>query len=178
MSVSDTSRKRSKCWHTAPKCRQLMTVPGSGPIIASAMVAAIGNAAAFTEGRDFAAWLGLVPKQMSTGDRTLLGRISKRAIATSAPCSCRVPALFCSDQKPDEVARNAGAFGWVRLADVDYQSNSVPNAKLSVHLIEMGFYCYFPHPKSNAITLFAKPARTNATIWCYRLVSGGRCAIE
>ena len=55
-----------------------MTVPGIGPIIASAMVAAIGNGAAFARGRDFAAWLGLVPKQMSTGDRTILGRISKR----------------------------------------------------------------------------------------------------
>src|SRR6202008_1931477 len=59
-------------------CRQLMTVPGIGPIIASAMVAAIGNGAAFATGRDFAAWLGLVPKQMSTGDRTILGRITKR----------------------------------------------------------------------------------------------------
>jgi transposase len=59
-------------------CRQLMTVPGIGPIIASAMVAAIGNGIAFTRGRDFAAWLGLVPKQMSTGDRTILGRITKR----------------------------------------------------------------------------------------------------
>jgi transposase len=59
-------------------CRQLMTVPGIGPIIASAMVAATGNGAAFAKGRDFAAWLGLVPKQMSTGDRTILGRISKR----------------------------------------------------------------------------------------------------
>ena len=57
-------------------CRQLMTVPGIGPIIASAMVAAIGSA--FARGRDFAAWLGLVPKRMSTGDRTILGRISKR----------------------------------------------------------------------------------------------------
>jgi transposase len=48
-----------------------MTVPGIGPIIASATVAAIGNgAAAFAKSRDFAAWLGLVPKQMSTGDRT------------------------------------------------------------------------------------------------------------
>ena len=46
--------------------------------LASAMVAAIGNGAAFAKGRDFAAWLGLVPKQMSTGDRTILGRISKR----------------------------------------------------------------------------------------------------
>jgi transposase len=59
-------------------CRQLMTVPGIGPIIASAMVAAIGNGTAFARGRDFAAWLGLVPKQMSTGDRTILGRITKR----------------------------------------------------------------------------------------------------
>ena len=59
-------------------CRQLMTVPGIGPIIASAMVAAIGNGAAFAKGRDFAAWLGLVPKQMSTGDRTILGHITKR----------------------------------------------------------------------------------------------------
>ena len=47
-------------------------------LIASAMVAAIANGAAFAKGRDFAAWLGLVPKQMSTGDRTILGHISKR----------------------------------------------------------------------------------------------------
>ena len=59
-------------------CGQLMTVPGIGPIIASATVAAIGNGTAFAKGRDFAAWLGLVPKQMSTGDRTILGRITKR----------------------------------------------------------------------------------------------------
>ena len=64
--------------HGTESCRQLMTVPGIGPIIASAMVAAIGNGTAFAKGRDFAAWLGLVPKQMSTGDRTILGRISKR----------------------------------------------------------------------------------------------------
>src|SRR5260370_26250665 len=55
-----------------------MAARGLGPIIASAMVAAIGNGTAFATGRDFAAWLGLVPKQMSTGDRTILGRITKR----------------------------------------------------------------------------------------------------
>ena len=42
------------------------------------MVAAIGSGDAFTKGRDFAAWLGLVPRQISTGDRTILGKISKR----------------------------------------------------------------------------------------------------
>src|SRR5206468_12282017 len=59
-------------------CELLMSVPGIGPIISSAMVAAIGAGDVFTKGRDFAAWLGLVPKQISTGDRTILGKISKR----------------------------------------------------------------------------------------------------
>jgi transposase len=61
-----------------PACERLMTVPGIGPIISSAMVAAIGNGDVFSKGRDFAAWLGLVPRQISTGDRTILGKISKR----------------------------------------------------------------------------------------------------
>jgi transposase len=59
-------------------CERLMSVPGIGPIISSAMVAAIGTGEAFSKGRDFAAWLGQVPMQMSTGDRTILGKISKR----------------------------------------------------------------------------------------------------
>ena len=59
-------------------CERLLSVPGIGPIISSAMVAAIGAGDAFSKGRDFAAWLGLVPRQMSTGDRTILGKISKR----------------------------------------------------------------------------------------------------
>jgi transposase len=59
-------------------CERLMSVPGIGPIISSAMVAAVGAGDAFDKGRDFAAWLGLVPKQISTGDRTILGKISKR----------------------------------------------------------------------------------------------------
>ena len=59
-------------------CERLMSVPGIGPVISSAMVAAIGTGDAFSKGRDFAAWLGLVPRQMSTGDRTILGSISKR----------------------------------------------------------------------------------------------------
>src|SRR6266567_951014 len=59
-------------------CQRLMTVPGVGPIIPSAVVAAIGTGTGFKQGRDFGAWLGLVPKQESTGDRTILGKISKR----------------------------------------------------------------------------------------------------
>jgi transposase len=58
--------------------KRLKTVPGIGPIISTATVAAIGNGDAFSKGRDFGAWLGLVPRQMSTGGRTVLGPISKR----------------------------------------------------------------------------------------------------
>jgi transposase len=58
--------------------KRLMTVPGIGPIISTATVAAIGRGDVFSKGRDFGAWLGLVPRQMSTGGRTVLGPISKR----------------------------------------------------------------------------------------------------
>lgn len=58
--------------------KRLKTVPGIGPVISTATVAAIGNGDVFSKGRDFGAWLGLVPRQMSTGGRTVLGPISKR----------------------------------------------------------------------------------------------------
>lgn len=58
--------------------KRLMSVPGIGPVISSAIVASIGTGDAFSKGRNFAAWLGLVPRQISTGDRTILGKISKR----------------------------------------------------------------------------------------------------
>ena len=59
-------------------CERLMTLPGIGPIISSATVAAISTGDVFCKGRNFGAWLCLVPKQISTGDRTILGRIIKR----------------------------------------------------------------------------------------------------
>ena len=59
-------------------CQRLMSIPGIGPMISTAMVAAIGTGEAFARGRDFGAWLGLVPRQYSTGGKPILGRISKR----------------------------------------------------------------------------------------------------
>jgi transposase len=58
--------------------QRLMSVPGVGPLISTAVVAAVGSGEAFERGRDFGAWLGLVPRQYSTGGRSILGRISKR----------------------------------------------------------------------------------------------------
>jgi len=56
---------------------RLTTIPGVGPTIASALVAAIGQAESFDRGRDLAAWLGLVPRQFTTGGRPKLLGISK-----------------------------------------------------------------------------------------------------
>src|ERR1700704_5546566 len=61
-----------------PACQRLRQIPGIGPLVATAIVAAIGNGAAFRQGRDFAAWLGLVPRQHSTGGKARLFGISKR----------------------------------------------------------------------------------------------------
>jgi transposase len=59
-------------------CLRLRQIPGIGPLVATAIVAAIGNGAAFHKGREFAAWMGLVPKQHSTGGKARLYGISKR----------------------------------------------------------------------------------------------------
>jgi transposase len=59
---------------------------GIGPITASALVATVGNAQDFKNGRQFAAWLGLVPRQYSTGGKTRLGHITKRGDPSCARC--------------------------------------------------------------------------------------------
>lgn len=59
-------------------CKRAQTVPGVGPIISTAVYAAIGRGAQFKNGRCFAAWVGLVPQQHSTGGKARLGRISKK----------------------------------------------------------------------------------------------------
>ena len=59
-------------------CARLRQIPGFGPLVSTATVAAIGNGAAFRRGRDFAAWLGVVPRQCSTGGKQKLLGMSKR----------------------------------------------------------------------------------------------------
>jgi transposase len=59
-------------------CRRLVTIPGIGPVTATAVIAAIGNGAAFRKGREFAAWLGVVPGEHTTGGKQKLLGISKR----------------------------------------------------------------------------------------------------
>ena len=61
-----------------PACRRLEGIPGVGPIVSTALVAAVGDGSAFDNGRELAAWVGVVPRQRSTGGRNVLLGISKR----------------------------------------------------------------------------------------------------
>ena len=66
-------------WHQASaRSRLLATIPGFGPILASAMAVRVQRPERFDSGRDLAAWIGLVPKQASSGDTVRLGRIGKQ----------------------------------------------------------------------------------------------------
>ena len=71
--------QRSKSDTTA---RRLMTIPGVGPIVSTAIAALVPAAEGFRAGRDFAAWLGLTPLQKSTGGKQKLGAVSKRGERT------------------------------------------------------------------------------------------------
>jgi transposase len=71
-----------KAWHRASEAsRRLEKVPGIGPLTATAMVASVGDAKNFDSGRQFAAWLGVVPRQHSSGGKPTLLGISKRGDA-------------------------------------------------------------------------------------------------
>ena len=66
-------------WHRSNETsKRLDEIPGVGPALATALVASVGDARAFRSGRDFSAWIGLVPKQNSSGGKEKLGSISKR----------------------------------------------------------------------------------------------------
>ena len=73
---ADAAIQKMVCENEA--CQRLVKIPGIGPVTATAVVAAIGNGAAFRKGREFAAWMGVVPREHSTGGKQKLLGISKR----------------------------------------------------------------------------------------------------
>jgi transposase len=94
-----------------PIATRLQTIPGVGVLTATALVGAVGHIHAFRRGRDFASWLGLTPRESSTGARRYLGRISKRGdvhlrclMAHGARAVLRV-ALQLAERAPDRLTR-------------------------------------------------------------------------
>jgi transposase len=76
--IADADNRIQIAFQKHPDCRRIATVEGVGPLIATAIVAAISNGHAFENGRQFSAWLGLVPRQNSSGGKSRLLGISKR----------------------------------------------------------------------------------------------------
>ena len=71
-------RKLVEICRTYKQCRRLATLPGMGPVVATALVAVIDDGRHFASGRALAAWIGLVPRQYTTGGKPRLGGIGKR----------------------------------------------------------------------------------------------------
>jgi transposase len=79
--IGDYERRIRKLAQQNEPAQRLMAITGIGPIVALALVATVGDARAFTSGRQFAAWLGLTPRQFSSGGKVRLGRITGRGDA-------------------------------------------------------------------------------------------------
>jgi transposase len=76
--IAEADRRLRKLAKSSPMARRLTTIPGVGPVISTGIVAAVADPKAFGCGRDFSAWLGIVPSQHSTGGKVQLGPITKR----------------------------------------------------------------------------------------------------
>ena len=76
--IAAYDRRIKEIFRASEQCRRLGKIEGIGPVTATALVAAVGDRSCFKKGRQFAAWLGLAPKQRSSGGRARLFGISKR----------------------------------------------------------------------------------------------------
>jgi transposase len=101
--------KRIHAWHrSCEESRRLEEIPGIGPLVATALISEVGDWKAFSSGRNLAAWIGLVPKQHSTGGKERLGGISKQGIDICGGCSS--PALWpSSDMRVNTAPSDSGS---------------------------------------------------------------------
>ncbi len=78
LQVDEMSELLEQAAEASDQCKLISTVPGIGPIVSTGLIAAVGSGTQFKRSRDMSAWLGLVPRQYSTGGKSKLGGISKR----------------------------------------------------------------------------------------------------
>jgi transposase len=76
--ITSFDKKIDRVFRESEPCRRIATIKGVGPKTATAIIAAIGDGSEFKNGRHLAAWIGLVPRQFSSGDRRVMMGISKR----------------------------------------------------------------------------------------------------
>jgi transposase len=85
--------------------RRLATIPGIGPLTASALAASIADVSLFRSGRHLATWLGLMPRESSSGGKQRLGRISKRGAPIRVVSWWSAPQRFCASPEAAELIR-------------------------------------------------------------------------
>ena len=117
-------------------CRRVMTVPRIGPIISSAMVAAIGSGGAFARGRDFRPGLGSSPSRCRPETAPSSGVSPSEVTATCALCSCRQPGSFCCGRRAGpSTASEPGSFAplsvctqtsWPQLSPTSWRGSHGP----------------------------------------------------
>ena len=76
--IGELEKQLQRVFKQNELCRRASAVEGVGPVIATAVIAAIANGKSFRNGRQFAAWIGLVPRQHSSGEKQRLAGITKR----------------------------------------------------------------------------------------------------
>lgn len=122
------------------RCQRLAAVGGVGPLVATAVVAAVGNAREFKSGRELSAWLGLVPRQHSSGNRRVLLGISKRGdryLRTLLIHGARA-ALRCAERRRDQRSRWASRLKLRRGANVAAVALANKNARIIWALLTRG----------------------------------------
>ena len=134
------------------RCRRLAEVAGVGPLIATALVAAVGNATEFNSGRELAAYLGLVPRHRATGGRTIMLGISKhgdRYLRSLLIHGARA-ALWAIERRPDQRSAWLGRLKLRRGANVAAVALAHKNARVLWALLRTG-QCYRAAPFSPGI---------------------------
>jgi transposase len=101
-------KKIDAVFRGSERCQRIATIKGVGPKTATAIVAAIGDGSEFKNGRHLAAWIGLVPRQFSSGDRTTLMGISN----ICAACSFTAPELWSGRRHPRQTSITNGSISF------------------------------------------------------------------
>jgi transposase len=108
--IADADSRIQIAFQSNPDCRRIAAVEGVGPLIATAVVAAISNGHAYDNGRQFSAWLGLVPRQNSSGGKSRLLGITKRGDPYLRTLLITAPAQSCSEPRPSQTSEVSGSW--------------------------------------------------------------------
>lgn len=129
-----------KAWHRGNAAsRRLIEIPGVGPLTASALVASIGDAANFHRGRELSAWIGLVPRQHSSGGKPRLLGIGKRGDGYLRGLLVHgARAVVCARRKPDASSRWLDALLMRRHTNVAVVALANKNARIAWALLRHG----------------------------------------